>query len=97
ILVSRYKDGCTIGSFLVSIHLQRTIVMRFDFSKVEVKADINYIERSFLSIFIDSINVFKAHYEEYFSDFSYDPVAGASTILSKVLSKLRRITCLLYI
>ncbi|MFH0924140.1 MAG: AAA family ATPase [bacterium] len=65
------------------------LVMRFDFSKVEVKPEIGFIERTFLSIFNGAINSFIIYYKEFFNEFSFNKDGSASASLSAVLSYIK--------
>ena len=68
----------------------RYLVMRFNFSKIEVKADIRFIERSFSNIFCGAVDVFIAQYKQYFKAFSYKEDQDASAILSKVMDYIKK-------
>ncbi|MFH0924522.1 MAG: AAA family ATPase [bacterium] len=70
----------------------KNLVLRLDFSKVEVKPDVKYIEDRFFGMFRNAISEFIASYKEYLFDFSIDSNIKSSvelleTILSQVKSK----------
>ncbi|MFH0926027.1 MAG: AAA family ATPase, partial [bacterium] len=73
-----------------TLNKNKYLVMRFDLSKVAVKNDLNFIERTFSSISQDSINSFIAMYKkDYLKDFFYKETLSPSEVLSKVLSYIK--------
>ena len=62
------------------------MVMRFDFSVIEVKNDIDFVDECFRSHCRDVVSVFLARYREYFpNDIDRDGAAGS--LLGRVLSE----------
>ncbi|MFH0925735.1 MAG: AAA family ATPase [bacterium] len=68
------------------------LVLRFDFSKVEVKSDLKFIERTFSDIFKGAIDVFTTYYKKYFKDFLFykEDTRAVSNILSDILSFIKK-------
>jgi hypothetical protein len=66
------------------------LVMRFDFSQVEVKPDIAFIERSFNHVARSAISVFASAYGHIGDFSSADQQMTASDALVSVLAQVRR-------
>jgi len=62
------------------------LVMRFDFSKIEVKPNMAYIERSFNRIAQMAMRVFAANYNRYCDFGSFDGEGSASDALESILT-----------
>jgi len=61
------------------------MVMRFNFSKVEVKPDIEFISKSFNDVCNVALGGFLAAYKEYFDGLTIDPTLHAAANLNRIL------------
>lgn len=66
------------------------IVLRFNFSTVAVKNNIEFIEDQFNSVIRNALSVFLAYYEDYFKDAGIDLSCNGSQMLERVLSAIKK-------
>jgi len=61
------------------------MVMRFNFSKVEIKSDVEFINKSFAGVCNRALNTFLATYKHLFDGLAIDPELNAAANLDTIL------------